>query len=386
MSITYATSTHIGLVRHGNEDAALAQPPLFAVADGMGGALAGDVASGIAIEALADFASRPDAGPSDLTALVTTVNREILDQANSGTGRSGMGTTLTAAIVAADAIDLVHVGDSRAYRLRGGRLEQLTEDHSLVGEMVRKGELTDAEALVHPQRSIITRALGVESEVESDSYHVELEPGDLFLLCSDGLYSMVTADAIAEILTRSSDLEAAAAALVEAANASGGADNVTVVLFSPDGSIASGTPGMVATSEEPGGANAAPLQEKPAASSWLRTWKALLVVGVIAVSLILFFTWLMTQQIYYLGVDDGRVSIYRGLPVELGPLSLSSVYRQSNVELYDLEPFEQQRIMDHELTSLETAEMRLENFSGTLTPDSVDTERNRGSTSTGTVP
>ncbi|MHB1382147.1 MAG: Stp1/IreP family PP2C-type Ser/Thr phosphatase, partial [Thermoleophilia bacterium] len=232
MPTTFATASHTGLVRHGNEDAAIAQPPVFAVADGMGGAQAGEVASGMAVEAIAS--SHPgDAG--QLARLVEEVNHKIFERGSGESGHAGMGTTLTAALTVDDRVDFVHVGDSRAYRLREGRLEQLSADHSLVGEMVRNGELTEAEALEHPQRSVITRALGVEGSVEIDSFSVDTAPGDLYLLCSDGLYSMVGHEAIESILRDSGDLAAAAAARVVAANGAGGEDNVTVVLFSPDG-------------------------------------------------------------------------------------------------------------------------------------------------------
>jgi protein phosphatase len=394
MPVTFSTATHIGLVRHGNEDAALAQPPVFAVADGMGGALAGEVASGMAVKALAGYASDPGEPAADLPALVSSINEEIFQQASSDAGRSGMGTTLTAAVVADAAVDLIHVGDSRAYRLRSDRLEQLTEDHSLVGEMVRRGELTEAEALVHPQRSIITRALGVEAAVEIDSYHVELEPGDLFLLCSDGLFSMVSNEDMAAIIAGSSDLGAMAASLVEAANAGGGADNVTVVLFSPGGSVPTGAAvvddgvggstdvGVHKTGEPVSGEDAA---AKP--KSWWKTWKALAVAGVVAIALIAAGTWYMTQQIYYLGVDDGRVAIYQGVPVDLGPLSLSSLYRKSGVLLDDLAPYEQDRILREELTSLKTAEAVMENYSDDqlLEPEAEERGGNSSATtSTGT--
>jgi serine/threonine protein phosphatase PrpC len=368
MPVTFATATDIGLVRQGNEDAAMAKPPVFAVADGMGGALAGEIASGMAIEALELYAAGTDTQAQDPTALLATVNEEIFNRGTSDAGRTGMGTTITAAVLTDGGVDLYHVGDSRAYRLRGGSLEQLTEDHSLVGEMVRRGEITEEAALVHPQRSIITRALGVEPTVESDSYHVDLEPGDLFLLCSDGLFSMVAPEAIKKIIAGSGSLNEAATGLITAANDGGGADNVTVVLFSPDGSMPAGN----VTADE--AANLQPDTEGGAGAQgdasghhagdrpWWRGWRALAAGGVVIVVLLAASTWYMTQKIYYLGVNDGRVSIFQGLPVELGPLSLSSLYRQSDIKVGDLEPFEQERVGRQELSSLETAEVMLDNY------------------------
>lgn len=356
MPATFTTASHTGLVRRGNEDAAIAQPPVYAVADGMGGAQAGEIASGMAVAAIAD--SHPEDAAA-LSRLAETINQSIFEQATGDAGRAGMGTTLTAALTAAGRVDFVHVGDSRAYRLRDGKLEQLSADHSLVGEMIRTGELTEAEALKHPQRSIITRALGVDSTVEVDSFSVETEPGDLFLLCSDGLYSMVAPEAIETILRDSDDLAAAATSLVEAANGAGGEDNVTVVIFSPDGTIPAGSGPVVAaeTRERP----------VPAAASgndtprW-RRWYTLAAIALALIAILAGGSWYMTRQIYYLGVNDGRLSIYQGLPVELGPLSLSTLYRQSNVPLDELEPFEQDRVLRQELSSLATAEEILENY------------------------
>lgn len=365
MPATFTTASHTGLVRHGNEDAAIAQPPVYAVADGMGGAQAGEVASGMAVEAIAS--SRPEDAAA-LFRLTEAINHSIFEQATGDAGRAGMGTTLTAALTADGRVDFVHVGDSRAYRLRGGKLEQLSADHSLVGEMVRTGELTEAEALKHPQRSIITRALGVDSTVEVDSFSVETAPGDLFLLCSDGLYSMIPPVAIEAILRDSGDLSTAAASLVEAANSAGGEDNITVVIFSPDGTVPAGSEAAAAAEQRDRPMPAATANN---GTTWWRRWQALAAITLALIVILSAGSWYMARQIYYLGVSDGRLSIYQGLPVELGPLSLSTLYRQSEVPFDELEPFEQDRVRRQELSSLATAEEVLENYSnqGQPAPD-----------------
>lgn len=219
-----------GRHRELNEDAYVVNPPYFAVADGMGGAQAGEVASQLAADAVREH--RPNLPPEErLAAIAREANRRIYSLAARDERRRGMGTTLTAALVNGDEVAIGHVGDSRAYRWRDGRLEQLTRDHSLVAELQRSGQLTPEAAEQHPQRSVITRALGPEADVEVDTYTVPARAGDVFLLCSDGLTTMLSDDEIAAILERARDLEDAAQTLVRAANQSGGRDNITVILF-----------------------------------------------------------------------------------------------------------------------------------------------------------
>jgi protein phosphatase len=222
----HAAVSDVGRERRGNEDSFLESPPLFVVADGMGGAQGGEVASGMAVEILADAASA-----SDLTGAIEQANQRIHSRAREDGALAGMGTTVTAAWVDDATLTLAHVGDSRAYRLRDGSLEQLTEDHSLVGGLVRMGKITAAEAENHPQRSVILRAVGVEPAVEVDVTKHEVEDGDVYLLCSDGLSGMVRDEVIAETLAIDASLDAAAEMLVDLANASGGRDNITAVLF-----------------------------------------------------------------------------------------------------------------------------------------------------------
>ena len=225
--------TDPGRRRLRNEDTFICEPPLFAVADGMGGARAGEIAAGLAAAALEEAGSETR-GEEGVVALITEANRRIWERSLSDPQTAGMGTTTTAALVdaATGTVGIGHVGDSRAYLLRGGELEQLTTDHSLVAELVQSGVLTPEEAERHPQRSAITRALGTESTVEVDAFTVQSEPGDLFLICSDGLSSMITADEMRGAIEQADrDPARAGEALVEAANAHGGEDNVTVVLF-----------------------------------------------------------------------------------------------------------------------------------------------------------
>jgi serine/threonine protein phosphatase PrpC len=230
-----AVVSDTGRRRRHNEDQYVCEPPLFAVADGMGGAQAGEIASGLAAAVLNEGA--PDGGIAErgeerVAWLIQEANRRVFQRSSEDEATSGMGTTMTVALVDGDAIAFGHVGDSRAYRVRDGLLEQLTDDHSLVGELVRSGRLSPEEAESHPQRSVITRALGTEPDVDVDTFTVEAEPGDLYLICSDGLTDMVTPRELQPLLVQhADDLDAAARALVDAANAGGGEDNITVVLF-----------------------------------------------------------------------------------------------------------------------------------------------------------
>jgi protein phosphatase len=227
----YFQKSDPGRQRRSNEDNLFARPPVFAVADGMGGARAGEVASKMVVEALED--GLPDGGTPEerLAGRIREANERIHELAQSDPARAGMGTTMTAAYVGDDEVSIAHVGDSRAYRLRDGELEQMTRDHSLVGELVRRGKLTEAEAEEHPQRSVITRALGPEAAVDVDTWTFRAQAGDVFLLCSDGLTSMVDEARIVELLRDGPDLQRAGQALIDEANRRGGRDNITVVLF-----------------------------------------------------------------------------------------------------------------------------------------------------------
>jgi PPM family protein phosphatase len=237
MRLSSFAGTDVGRTRSGNEDSYFCGRAVFAVADGLGGHQGGEVASAAAVAPLADLDGRGFADPAEaaeaLAAAIREANSAILDQAAGDPGLWGMGTTVTAAAVAGDRhLQLAHVGDSRAYLLRDGSLEQLTTDHTVVGELVRRGRLTPDQAAIHPERSILTRAVGLDPRVPVDTPDpLELVPGDQVLLCSDGLTEAVPDSRIAELLSTSPDGDAACRALIDAANDAGGPDNITVVLI-----------------------------------------------------------------------------------------------------------------------------------------------------------
>jgi PPM family protein phosphatase len=332
-----------GRQRNANEDSYFVRAPIFVVADGMGGAQAGEVASKAAAEAF--DRDLPDAPPEQvLRETIEAANREIHDLAIADPTRAGMGTTITAAIVNAEReeVGIGHVGDSRAYRLRGSRLEQLTRDHSLVEEMRRKGQITDAQAEGHPQRSIITRALGPEPEVDVDVHTVPAAPGDVFLLCSDGLTTMVDEKRIAGLLSEASSMQVAVRALVDEANRAGGRDNITALAFrledaavprraKPEGGTLVGAAaeeaGLTATEVRRRAAAAAAQKRREEAAArprrrrGVRTAAKVLAVLVVAGALA-FGAWYGNRQVWFLGTDSGgRVALYRGVPYEL-PLGL----------------------------------------------------------------
>jgi PPM family protein phosphatase len=326
-----------GRQRNANEDSFFVRAPIFVVADGMGGAQAGEVASKAAADAF--DVDLPDAPPERvLRETIDAANRTIHELARADPSRAGMGTTLTAAIVNSEREEVAigHVGDSRAYRLRAGRLEQLTRDHSLVEEMRRKGQLTDAQAEDHPQRSIITRALGPEPDVEPDVHTVAAAPGDVFLICSDGLTTMLGEAQIVKLLAGAGSMDAAVRALVDEANRAGGRDNITVLAFrledaaapqrQPESATLVGPAaeeaGLTATEVRRRAAAAAAqerreqLAAKPPRRGLRRTLKVLAVV--VLVGAVAFGAWYGNRQVWFLGTDGGgRVALYRGLPYEL---------------------------------------------------------------------
>ena len=226
-----AVITDTGRKRRHNEDAYVCEPPLFAIADGMGGAQAGEVASRLAAAALRESGTS-GGGERRIADLINEANRRVFDRSNTDPNTSGMGTTITVALVDDGTVAFGHVGDSRAYLIRAGRIEQITEDHSLVNELLKTGKLSPEEAHTHPQKSVITRALGTDPDVDADTFTIAAEPGDVFLLCSDGLTDMLDEAAILELVERDrDDVDAALKSLVRAANRGGGEDNITVVAF-----------------------------------------------------------------------------------------------------------------------------------------------------------
>jgi PPM family protein phosphatase len=357
--------TDTGRQRHANEDAYYARSPVFVVADGMGGARAGEVASQAATNA---FDRELPEGPAEriLRETIEAANREIHELARQDPSRAGMGTTLTAAIVnpQADEVSIGHVGDSRAYRLRAGKLERLTRDHSLVEEMRRKGQLTEEQAEDHPQRSIITRALGPEREVDVDLQTVPAQPGDVYLLSSDGLTTMIDDERIARLLEGASSMDAAVRALVDEANRAGGRDNITAVAFRLEDASVPSEREEKATLVGPAAAeegftaaemrrrSAARREREPAGRGALgRAAKVLAALAVIAA--VVFGAWYGNRQIWFLGTDDGgRVALYRGLPYQL-PFGIE-LYQEryaSPIQTASLPRSRQGSVTDHDLRS-----------------------------------
>ena len=390
--VEHAGRTDVGRQRSANEDDFVLAPPFFAVADGMGGAKAGEVASAMATEGFEGESDSGEPAELQLARILREANRRIYDLAVADESHRGMGTTLTAAKVTGDEISLAHVGDSRAYRMRDGELEQLTKDHSLVAELERSGQITPEAAEHHPQRSIITRALGPEPDVEVDTYTVTGREGDLFLLCSDGLTSMISDEEIGSILRSADSLDAAADALVRAANQSGGKDNITVVLFrvGPNGD---GLPredetiaGQVSAAEvqaaaaldeptepHPGPAAlagaapdatvVAPPERRPRESKApprrrfrLKTAvKTLLVLAVLAA--VVTGLYALSRQVYFVGTNDaGLVTLYRGIPYEL-PFGVELYEEEypSGVPARAIPDRRRDRVLDHEWRSREDA-------------------------------
>lgn len=334
----YATDT--GRQRSANEDSVFVRAPLFVIADGMGGARAGEVASKTVVDAF--DRPLPQAPPERvLRETIEGANRTVYSLARKDPNLSGMGTTTTAAILdaGADEVAIGHVGDSRAYRLRRGKLERLTRDHSLVEEMRRKGQLTEAQAEDHPQRSIITRSVGPEPEVDVDLQTVAAQAGDVFLLCSDGLTTMLDDEHIERLLARATSMPNAVRALVDEANRAGGRDNISVIAFKV---VDAAEPGLdaegatlIGTSAEEAGLTATEVRRRAAADAarqrredaaaarpGRRRRIVRRVVGVLAllvvIGAVVFGATYGLRHAWFLGTDDaGRVTLYRGVPYEL---------------------------------------------------------------------
>lgn len=335
--VELATATHTGRVRDHNEDRALAADHLIAVADGMGGAKAGEVAAQMAIDHLEEVGGRRDEGA--LRVAVEAANRAIHQSARSDPERAGMGTTITAARLHDGVVDLAHVGDSRAYLWRDGGLRRLTDDHSIVGEMVRDGQLSEEDAESHPHRNVITRALGAEPAIRVDTPSESLADGDVLMLCSDGLTSQVRDEEIAAVLADAPTLQEAAERLVELANAAGGLDNVTVVLARAGSEVAAGAGDGPATAPirlpvdrvaatPDGRPPRGVLTPVPRRHHGLRP----LVVAVVVVALLIAggLSWLWSRTFAVDG-RDGRVAVARGFPVEIGGLDLQTTWQDTGL-------------------------------------------------------
>lgn len=314
---TFGSRTDVGCVRDHNEDSLLVAPPLFAVADGMGGHAAGEVASEIAITVLGEKAPHtPDAAA--LGRAVEDANRAVILAANEKRGRAGMGTTMTAAVLQKDRLVIAQVGDSRAYLLHQGRLQQLTRDHSLMADMIEAGRLTPEEARTHPNRSVITRALGSDPRMVPDLYEITVETGDRLLLCSDGLSSMVEDSAIESTLARTRDPQRCASMLVNEAIAAGGYDNVTVVVVDVAGQIDKVT------------------RRYKRRSRLFMSFVILLLLAILGAAGFGVYAYIDASA--YLIAENGTVSIYRGVPDELFGQPLSRLDHATDISVDDLQP------------------------------------------------
>jgi serine/threonine protein phosphatase PrpC len=378
--------TDLGRQRQGNEDNLFVQVPLFVVADGMGGAQAGEVASEMAVRSFGS--GLPDGAPAEaLVRVVEQANREIHDRSRSDEKTRGMGTTVTAAYVGESEVTIAHVGDSRAYVLRDGELIRLTRDHSLVEELVARGKLTEEQAEMHPQRSVITRALGSEPDVEVDVHVYQARGGDLFMLNSDGLTSMVPEARVKPIIENATSLGDAGRELIAAANEAGGRDNITVILFRldevdrPEAAAEDGetieyetwdsgsepvagddteaeyrrTGTMALSTVKP---RAAPIEEPPARTAppprrrRRRRISGAAIAVVAALAIVLAGLWTASRAVYFVGVEPGTgiVTVYRGLPYELPfGIHLYATDYRSGVRIQQVPAARRSTFTDHKL-------------------------------------
>ena len=358
-----ASLTDTGRRRRHNEDAYVCEPPLFAVADGMGGAQAGELASNLAAAALRDEGSR-GGGEERVDELIQEANRRVYERQTQDSSATGMGTTMTVALVEDGHVAIGHVGDSRAYLIRDRRLEQLTEDHSLVAELVRSGKLSPEEAEAHPQRSVITRALGTDPDVDVDTFSVETKPGDLFLLCSDGLTAMVDDETILREVERNrEDLTAASKALVKAANKGGGDDNITVVFFEIGAGGETGDTARTVTLPPIEGDDEATLDEhdgvpairveEPARPRERHTGRGVvfaLLALVLLVGICGFAAWGLWRSHFVGAEPDGHVAVYQGVPWNIvGNVKLYRAVYVSPLLTAQLSQAERKKLFDHSL-------------------------------------
>lgn len=385
IALRYAARSDVGLVRSNNQDSAYAGPHLLVVADGMGGHAGGDIASSVAVAHLApldDEAHGPDDALAELASALSSAHEELLALAEENPELAGLGTTVTAVLRSGNKLAMAHIGDSRAYLLRDGRLTQVTTDHSFVQHLVNTGKLTPEEAEHHPQRSVLLRVLGdFDMEIVPDLSVREARSGDRWLLCSDGLSGVVSHETLGDTLRDTEDADRCADTLVELALRGGAPDNVTVVVGDvvevdtlPDGAApatASHVVGAAAldrnrptrggqspaaraaehraatrAKDDVEGAADAPFDELPTGrSAWRRVFLGLVVVIVLgSVGLAGWLGYQWTQSQYYVGIADDRVAIYRGIPQNVGPLDLSEVVETSDVVVSDLPPFVRERL------------------------------------------
>jgi protein phosphatase len=388
IGLRYAARSDIGLVRANNQDSAYAGPHLLMVADGMGGHAGGDVASSLAVASFApldDEAHGPDDALAELGRAMESAREEIIARTAAEPDLAGMGTTVTAILRAGNKLAMAHLGDSRGYLLRDGALTQVTVDHTFVQHLVDTGRIKPEEAEHHPQRSVVMRVLGdFDVDVTPDLSVREARPGDRWLLCSDGLSGFVSADTITETLRTVPDVDACADRLIQLALRAGGGDNVTVIVADvvdlddlPDGAApttAATVVGAAATArhrptaaadgpaaraasltkqaaraaagEEGGEESDEPGDDEPVGGPRGRTLFAVWGIALAVIVLVLAGGYAWTQGQYYVGADDGRVAVFRGLPTGIGPVTLSRVVERSDVAVGDLPDYLRARVTE----------------------------------------
>ncbi|MBN2176304.1 MAG: serine/threonine-protein phosphatase [Demequinaceae bacterium] len=381
LGFDFAARSDVGLLRSTNQDSAYAGPHLLVVADGMGGAAGGDIASSIAVGTLAsldDEAIGQDDALEALKGSIANAHTEIVSRAHNDPELSGLGTTVTALLRSGNTVAMAHIGDSRAYLLRDGTLDQVTTDHSFVQHLVDTGRLSAADAENHPKRSMLLRVLGdIDADIPVDISAREIRAGDRWLLCTDGLSSIVSRPTLSKTLGDVSDVDECADQLVALALAGGAPDNVTCIVadvVDVDKAPKSGTPSTAAQivgaassmgkTSPPARARAAktpaakaadltePPEEddkpRPRATRWFRARPWALPIGASAIVFLgTFFAYTWTQSQYYVGEQDGAIAIFRGIPQSLGPFHFSSlVTDETGLTLDDLEPYERDSVRE----------------------------------------
>lgn len=387
MKIVSSAATDVGRTRQVNEDAYLEHHPLFVIADGMGGHVAGDVASATAIETIQQGWN----GSSDIesiTSMIKQANRAIFEKARTDPNLSGMGTTCTAVLLDGSAAHVAHVGDSRAYLFRDGELSQVTEDHTVVGRMEREGKLTAEEAHRHPHRNIITRALGIEDDVEVDTWELELVEGDRLVICSDGLNSMLDDTQIRETLLTGEDATTAARSLVDAANNAGGEDNITVIVLDavPDDYEAPAPPpppeqAEVAredTAPDPRYETQMVATPPPPRRRWRRLVWSLVVLALILALAVGAARWALANS-WYVGLnDEGYVTIYQGIPDEVASLTLKEAETTTEIHVDDLPEFRREDVREGiKVDSEDQAQETVDNLEREVTESEPEPQRKK---------
>jgi protein phosphatase len=394
MDASFAALTDVGQRREHNEDSILSDPPLFAVADGVGGSADGEVASQLAIETVAAGLTVPpesiDEQRTQLEHAIVHANTAVFNATQGGgAGRGGMSTTITAALVGSGGhVVIGHVGDSRAYRIRPGsvKADQLTQDHSMVAELVASGQINEAEARVHPRRNVVTRALGAEADVSVDTFVETFNDGDILLICSDGLTGHVSDEELAGAFGRapvgSAALERVAQQLIDLANARGGTDNISVVLVAP---VVSREPEPAAPDnwelppDATGEISLQGFERKPSRRQRRKTRRSertaeatkaqrirtsiIALLAVIAAATTGAIAW--SQSYFLLERSDGTVGVDQGFPV----FGLSHPYQTSEVVADNLNSVEKERLQEGTLRSKENAQKALDELVRDAAPD-----------------